>query len=84
MKLLQRVQWLPFIVYLYPVIAGFLVDSIDHDILGKYSISWFTFSLLNLTLYPAFLWSHKKASLSGKSTVLGALCLMTVLAINNL
>ena len=84
MKLLQRVQWLPFIVYLYPVIAGFLVDSIVHDILGQYSISWFTFSILNLTLYPAFLWSHKKASLSGKSTVLGALCLMTVLAINNL
>jgi len=84
MKLLQRFQWLPFVVYLYPVIAGFLVDSIDHDILGKYSISWFTFSILNLTLYPAFLWFHKKASLSGKSTVLGALCLMTVLAINNL
>ena len=60
------------------------MDSIDHDILGKYSISWFTFSLLNLTLYPAFLWSHKKASLAGKSAVLGALCLMTVLAINNL
>ena len=84
MKLLQRVQWLPFIVYLYPVITGFLVDSQNHDILGKYSISWFTFSILNLTLYPAFLWFHKKASLSGKSTVLGALCLMTVLAINNL
>ena len=84
MKLLQRVQWLPFIVYLHPIIAGFLLDSIDHDILGKYSISWFTFSLLNLTLYPAFLWSHKKASLAGKSAVLGALCLMTVLAINNL
>ena len=84
MKLLQRFQWLPFVVYLYPVIAGFLVDSIVHDILGQYSISWFTFSILNLTLYPAFLWSHKKASLAGKSAVLGALCLMTVLAINNL
>ena len=45
MKLFQRFQWLPFVVYLYPVIAGFLVDSIDHDILGKYSISWFTFSM---------------------------------------
>ena len=84
MKLLQRFQWLPFVVYIYPVTAGFLVDSQNHDILGKYSISWFTFSLLNLTLYPAFLWFYKKASLSGKSTVLGALCLMTVLAINNL
>lgn len=84
MKLLQRFQWLPFVVYIYPVTAGFLVDSQNHDILGKYSISWFTFSLLNLTLYPAFLWFNKKASLSGKSTVLGALCLMTVLAINNL
>ena len=84
MKLLQRFQWLPFVVYIYPVTAGFLVDSQNHDILGKNSISWFTFSLLNLTLYPAFLWFNKKASLSGKSTVLGALCLMTVLAINNL
>ncbi len=84
MKLLQRFQWLPFVVYIYPVTAGFLVDSRNHDILGKYSISWFTFSLLNLTLYPAFLWFHKKASLAGKSAVLGALCLMTVLAINNL
>lgn len=84
MKLLQKVQWLPFGIYLYPVITGFLVDSVKHDILGRYSTSWFTFSLLNLTLYPAFLWFHKKASLAGKSAVLGAMCLMTVLALNNL
>ncbi len=74
MKLVQRMQWLPFVIYLYPVVAGFLVDSTSHDILGKYSVSWFTFCLLNLTLYPAILWFHKKASLVGKSAVLGVMC----------
>ncbi len=84
MKLVQRMQWLPFVIYLYPVVAGFLVDSRSHDILGKYSVSWFAFCLLNLTLYPAFLWFHKRASLVGKSAVLSVMCLMTVLAVNNL
>ncbi len=79
-----RMQWLPFIVYLFPVIAGFAVTSTAPAIFGRYSISLFTLNLLNICFYPLYYWFSKKQHLFGKCVVLVSMCFATVLGPQNM
>ena len=65
-------------LYLYPVIAGFTVNSETATVLGKYSTSWFVFHLINVCTFPAFYWLAKKRHLFGKCAVLILICIATV------
>ena len=78
MKTFQGLQWLPVVLYLYPVAASFTVTSETATVLGKYSTSWFVLHLVNVCIFPAFYWLSKKQYLVGKCAVLILICSVTV------